>query len=67
MLQHFKYKSMFENTEIPGWTFSFFLKNERYTGEYLSDGTINWNGQTPPEEAQAKKMIHELMTFHVYD
>lgn len=67
MLQHFQYKSMYENTQLPGWTFSFFFKNERYTGEYLQDGQIHWIGNTPPEEDQVKKMIHELMIFHVYE
>ena len=50
----------------PGWTFAFFFKR-RYTGEYLPDGSIKWTGETPPEEENIKKMIHELMTFHVYD
>jgi hypothetical protein len=67
MLQHFSYKPMFENTQLPGWTFAFFFKSIRYTGEYLPDGTIKWLGETPPEEENIKKMIHELMTFHVYD
>lgn len=67
MLQHFQYQSMYENTQLPGWTFSFFFKNERYIGEYLPDGQINWTGNTPPEEENIKKMIHELMIFHVYD
>ncbi len=67
MLQHFQYKSMFENSQIPGWTFSFFFKTKRYAGEYLQDGTIKWTSETPPEEDNVKKMIHELMTFHVYD
>lgn len=67
MLQHFSFKPMYEHTQLPGWTFSFFFKNKRFTGEYLPDGNINWNGETPPEEDSVKKMIHELMTFHVYD
>ncbi len=67
MLQHFQYKSMYENTQLPGWTFTFFFKNNRYAGEYLPDGQINWLNETPPEEENVKKMIHELMTFHVYD
>ena len=67
MLQHFSFKSMYEHTQLPGWTFSFFFKRKRYTGEYLPDGQIKWTGETPPEEEDIKKMIHELMTFHVYD
>lgn len=67
MLQHFKFKSMYEHTQLPGWTFSFLFKNNKYTGEYLSDGQIKWTGKTPPEEDNVKRMIHELMTFHVYD
>lgn len=67
LIQHFSYKSMYENTQLPGWTFAFFFKNLRYTGEYLPDGVINWTDKTPPEEDKLKKMIHELMIFHVYD
>ena len=53
--------------QLPGWTFAFLFKSNRYTGEYLPDGTINWTAEKPPEEENVKKMIHELMTFHVYD
>lgn len=67
MLQHFNYKPMYENTQLPGWTFSFLYQSKRYSGEYLPDGTIVWTGNTPSEEEKIKKMIHELMIFHVYD
>lgn len=67
MLQHFSFKPMFENKQLPGWTFSFFYKSFRYNGEYQSDGTIQWIGETPPDEDNLKKMIHELMLFHVYE
>ena len=33
----------------------------------MPDGTIVWTSETPPEEENVKKMIHELMTFHVYE
>ena len=58
---------MYENTQLPGWTFAFFFQNKRYTGEYLPDGEIKWISETPSSENDVKKMIHELMTFHVYD
>lgn len=67
MLQHFSFKPMFASGSLPGWTFSFFHKNQRYTGDYMPDGVINWTGETPDDEDQVKKMIHELMTFHVYE
>ncbi|WP_019412559.1 YheE family protein [Paenisporosarcina sp. TG20] len=68
MLQHFSFKSMYENNQLPGWTFSFFYKQTRYSGDYLQDGSINWtSSSTPPDEETVKKMIHELMLFHVYD
>ncbi|SIT90813.1 hypothetical protein SAMN05428946_2524 [Edaphobacillus lindanitolerans] len=67
MLQHFTYKPMFGDGRLPGWTFSFLYKNTRYSGDYKQDGTIAWTGDTPPDEEQVKKMIHELMTFHVYE
>ncbi|MFX3673770.1 MAG: YheE family protein [Paenisporosarcina sp.] len=67
MLQHFSFKPMYENKQLPGWTFSFFYKQVRFNGEYLPDGSILWLGEIPPDEDVLKKMIHELMLFHVYD
>ena len=67
MIQHFSFKPLFENTQLPGWTVSFFYQRERYSAEYLKDGTIQWTGPTPPNEEDVKKMIHELMLFDVYD
>lgn len=67
MLQHFSYKPMYDNKQLPGWTFAFFFRNTRYTGDYMPEGEIRWNAEAPPEEDNVKKMIHELMTFHVYD
>ncbi|CAM3178085.1 YheE family protein [Filibacter tadaridae] len=67
MLQHFSYKPMYENKKLPGWTFAFFFQNKRYTGEYQPDGGIQWTGDSPSDEESVKKMIHELMIFHVYD
>ncbi len=67
MLQHFSFKPMFENKKLPGWTFAFFFQNTRYTGDYSPSGEITWTKETPAEEESLKKMIHELMIFHVYD
>lgn len=67
MLQHFTYKPMFEGGRLPGWTLSFHYQNKRYGGDYRQDGTIVWSSETPPDEDQVKKMIHELMTYHVYE
>lgn len=67
LLQHFSYKRLFENNQLPGWSISFFYKQTRYTGEYEADGTIKWIGDVPTDEETVKKMIHELMLFHVYD
>lgn len=67
MLQHFSFKPLFENKQIPGWSISFFFKQTRYTGVYEADGMIKWIGEVPDDEETVKKMIHELMLFHVYD
>lgn len=67
MLQHFKFKPMFENRQLPGWDFSFFYKNERIAGEYHPDGSIIWRSHAPQDEEAIKTMIHELMLYHVYD
>lgn len=67
MIQHFSFKPLFENTKLPGWQIAFFYKHQRYEGEYKKDGSIIWSGSIPPNEATVKKMIHELMLYHVYD
>lgn len=66
MLQHFRFNPMFTGN-LPGWTFSFFYQNQRFSGDYLPDGDINWTSEAPSDEDNVKKMIHELMTFHVYE
>ncbi len=67
MIQHFSCKPLFENSQLPGWVISFFYQRERYSAEYLKDGVIQWHGPIPPNEGDVKKMIHELMLYHVYD
>ena len=67
MLQHFSYKKMFEDSDLPGWTISFYYHNKQYKGDYHKDGTINWKNGTPPDEEKVLLMIHDLMTFHVYE
>lgn len=67
MIQHFSVKSLFENTQLPGWKISFFYKRERYTADYLKDGSIQWIGPIPPDEEDIKIIIHDLMLFHIYD
>lgn len=67
MLQHFKFKPMFEDSRLPGWNISFFYRNERIRGEYHPDGSIVWQSAPPQDEEAIKKMVHELMLYHVYD
>ncbi|WP_432352782.1 DUF5342 family protein [Sporosarcina sp. A2] len=67
MLQHFRVQPMFAGGQLPGWTFSFQLGAERFSGDYMPDGTIKWTTPAPKDEESVKKMIHELMTFHVYE
>lgn len=69
MLTHFQYKSLYENTELPGWHFSFYYLKQRYTGIYKQNGGIEWTETKPTEDDREKleKQIHELMLYHVYD
>ena len=69
MIQHFSYKPLYENTQLPGWALSFFYKQKRYQAEYKKDGGIRYIGEAPASEDRpsVEKMIHELMLFHVYD
>lgn len=69
MIQHFSFKPLYENAQLPGWALTFFYKQKRYQAEYKKDGTITFIGDIPLQEqlADVEKMIHELMLFHVYD
>ncbi len=67
MIQHFSFKPLFKHQQLPGWSVSFFYKQKHYEAIYEQDGTVKWVDQTPPDEDDVKKMIHELMLFHVYD
>ncbi|MEK4387330.1 YheE family protein [Solibacillus sp. FSL W7-1464] len=69
MIQHFSYKPLFKNSQIPGWSIRFFYEQKRYTAEYYKDGSIKFFGESPAEKQkeQLEKMIHELMLFHVYE
>ena len=69
MIQHFSFKPLYENAQLPGWALTFFYKQKRYQAEYKKDGTITFIGEAPLHEqlADVEKMIHELMLFHVYD
>ena len=69
MIQHFKLKPLFRNSQIPGWAINFFYTHQRYQAEYYKDGKISFIGDTPAADQLPKieRMIHELMLFHVYD
>ncbi|MBP2241048.1 hypothetical protein J2Z40_001610 [Cytobacillus eiseniae] len=69
MLTHFQYKKLYENTQIPGWNFSFYFKKQKFNGIYHQNGKIEWTSSTPNAEDEVKviEQIHELMLFHVYD
>ncbi|MEC1180836.1 YheE family protein [Metasolibacillus meyeri] len=69
MIQHFHFKPLYENKQLPGWFISFFYKQQRYQAEYHKDGSIRFIDASPAEEdlAVVEKMVHELMLFHVYD
>ena len=69
MLMHFQFKPLFENKNIPGWTYSFYFKKQRYSGIYHQTGKIEWTTNTPEQEdiELLTSQIHELMLFHVYE
>ncbi|KIL46853.1 YheE family protein [Jeotgalibacillus campisalis] len=71
MIQHFHYKPMFENTQLPGWTFTFLYQGQQINGIYHKTGDIEWTNQcvfhNNNEENKIKKQLHELMLYHVYD
>ncbi|PTY81288.1 DUF5342 family protein [Heyndrickxia sporothermodurans] len=70
MIQHFKYKSLYKNQQLPGWYISFYHQKEKHEGVYHPDGKIEWTSSysfDTETEKNVKKQIHELMLYHVYD
>ncbi len=69
MIQHFSFKPLYKNTQLPGWQLSFFYKQKRYEAAYKKDGDIKFIGDSPASAdlEMIEKMIHELMLFHVYE
>ena len=69
MIQHFRYQSMYKDQRLPGWTFSFYYNRNRYEGNYLKEGAIEWTSIAPPADSlqNVTSQIHELMLYHVYD
>ncbi|MEH7180788.1 YheE family protein [Neobacillus vireti] len=69
MLTHFQFKPLFENKNIPGWSFSFYYQKLRYSGIYHQTGKIEWSAPTPKQVdmEDLTSQIHELMLYHVYD
>ena len=69
MIQHFKFKPLYANKQLPGWAITFFYNQQRYNAEYLKDGTIQYIGETPAmsDIEEINQAIHGLMLFHVYD
>lgn len=69
MINHFQFKPLFENSEVPGWHLSFYSQKQKYTAIYYQNGQIEWTSSIPePESSEAlKTQIHELMLYHVYD
>ncbi|MGE6260439.1 DUF5342 family protein [Heyndrickxia sporothermodurans] len=70
MIQHFQYRSLYQNQQLPGWYLNFYFQKKQMEGIYHPDGSIEW---TTPHSFDAntenliKKQIHELMLFHEYD
>ncbi|WP_147533102.1 YheE family protein [Bacillus marasmi] len=69
MISHFQFQPLYENSQLPGWKFSFYFKKQHYTGIYHQSGNIEWTTSHPNEDDEKKlsAQIHELMLFHVYE
>jgi hypothetical protein len=69
MISHFQFQSIYENQQLPGWSFSFYFQKQKFTGIYHPNGTIEWTSAVPQKENESslKGQIHELMLFHVYE
>ncbi|CAM4063471.1 DUF5342 family protein [Lederbergia lenta] len=68
-MQHFQVQSLYADKRLPGWTFSFYLNQHKYTGIYHSNGNIEWTINQPDDEHinKIQTQIHDLMIYHIYD
>lgn len=69
MLSHFQYKEIKNNLINQEWSFSFFYKQKKYSGNYYKDGSIKWDNPTfiDADLKFLEKCVHDLMLFHVYE
>lgn len=69
MITHFQLQPLYQNSQLPGWKFSFYFKKHKFSGIYHQSGTIEWTSAQPDkeDEQQLAKHVHELMLFHVYE
>ncbi|WP_318505380.1 YheE family protein [Bacillus sp. T3] len=69
MITHFQFKPLYQNSQLPGWKFSFYFQKQQFSGIYHQSGTIEWSSVQPDKnyKEQLEKHIHELMLFHVYE
>lgn len=69
MITHFQFQPLYQNSQLPGWKFSFYFKKQQISGIYHQSGAIEWTSAQPDkmDEQQLEKHVHELMLFHVYE
>lgn len=69
MISHFQFQPLYQNSQLPGWKFSFYFKKQHFTGIYHQAGKIEWTARQPENQDEEKlaAQIHELMLFHVYE
>ncbi|MBM7702705.1 YheE family protein [Metabacillus iocasae] len=69
MISHFQVKPLYRNSQLPGWTISFYFNGQFYQADYEKDGSILWKEDQPLEQhlSSITTHIHELMLFHVYE
>lgn len=69
MISHFQFQALYQNSQLPGWKFSFYFNRQHFTGIYHQTGKIEWTSVQPEEQDEEKLItqIHELMLYHVYE
>lgn len=69
MITHFQFQPLYQNSQLPGWKFTFYFKKQPFSGIYHQSGEIEWTSIKPKEEDELKlaPRIHELMLYHVYE
>ncbi|SDH55413.1 hypothetical protein SAMN05192534_10743 [Alteribacillus persepolensis] len=69
MISHFQWRERKNNWLNKEWYISFYFRGVHYKAIYYKDGSIQWQTQKPPSDAQEviTEQIHDLVLYHIFE